>query len=115
LTESATDLAGTATSTGYAYTGGLGFSSTGAPTLSGAWGPLSLTGSGAVALSTGPVSRLTPAAPYDLTAAFNLTAGTGSYNVTETISTVPEPTSAILFGGVLLLSATALRKKLRKA
>jgi len=121
LTESASDLAGTtaspgtATATAYAYTGALGFSSTGAPSLPGAWGPLSLTGHGAVALSAGPVNTTAPTAPYDLTAEFTLTPGPGSYNVTETIATVPEPTNAILLGSLLLLGATAVRKRLRKA
>jgi hypothetical protein len=115
LTESSTDLSGTATATGYAYTGPLGLS-TSAPSLSGAFsgGSLSLTGNGVVASGAGPSATATPSSPYDITAAFNLTPGQGSYNVTETISSVPEPTSAILFGGVLLFSATAIRKRLRK-
>jgi len=115
LTEAGTNFAGIVSATGFAYTGGLGFSSTAAPTLAGLWGPLSLVGSGNVALSAGPVSTPAPAAPYNLADEISLATGTGNYNVTSTISTVPEPTSAISFGGVLLLSATALRKKLRKA
>jgi len=39
----------------------------------------------------------------------------GSNSFDAGINTVPEPASVLLFGGALLLTATALRKKLRKA
>jgi len=63
-------------------------------------------------VSTGGGSTVNP---YSLTlvATLNgLTAGAASFNAA--IDAVPEPVSVSLLGGVLLLSATALRRKLSK-
>lgn len=116
MTESATQLAGTATSTGYAFVGALGFAQKTAPTLSGAFGPLSLTGTGAVALSTGPVGTPEPStAPYNIVGQLDFTPGAGSYNVTQDIAAVPEPAGVVLFGGVVLAVSTSLRRRAKKA
>jgi hypothetical protein len=117
FTESATELNGTATASGYAYlpNGTLGLSGSAAPTLPAPSFPtLALTGTGLVTKDAGPVTSASPTTqPYNLATEFNFTVGAvgGGYSVTETIAAVPEPASVVLFGGALLVIATTVRRK----
>lgn len=69
------------------------------------------------AFSGNTVSSIgTTTTPYSLTIVANLngiTAGSASFDAA--INAVPEPVSVSLLGGVLVLTATAIRRKLRRA
>jgi hypothetical protein len=67
---------------------------------------------------SGDLSKLVPSSsPYGLTIVttmnFGAAAGNGSFD--STLDPVPEPSSVALLGGVLLATATVLRRKLRRS
>jgi len=119
--ESSTALDGTGTATAKAYAylpdGTLGLSPTAAPTLSGLFSTLSVTG------TPGPggqhksadflAGAAVPGASYNLASSFSFspTLGGSGYNVTETISTsVPESSAVGVLLAMLLGIAFVVRK-----
>jgi hypothetical protein len=112
VSESGTDVQGTATAMGYAYTGALGFSQTAAPVVSGQIGStLVLTTAPATA---GPTGGASPGSTFNAVTSLTFDHTGTEYNVTETIAAVPEPTNVVLFGSVLLAVTGLAKKKFRR-
>ena len=106
----ASAVAGTATQTAYAFTGALPLAPTlvdPAPLLLGQiGGSLSSTGT-----TTGVFSFGTPFSLVIQTLFVHTGSGIGNFSVNGNVTAVPEPAALALFGTVLALCATGLRRK----
>jgi len=115
VSESGSAAKGTAKAAGYAFTGGLG------PSWAGSMVPVlpaadrigsTLSVKNCMPCQDGPTSDAAPAALFSLAIKDTFSGAQGdSFNVDTTIGAVPEPTSVVLFGSVLLLAAVFAKKK----